>query len=61
MDSPVELVDHGGFAMSAHHHLLFAQLFGHVLGRAAGHIDPRLGEEGARPERQIRFFMQAVT
>ena len=29
--------------------LLLPQLFGHILGGTARHIDPGLGEEGAGP------------
>uniref|UniRef100_A0A182F0P3 Uncharacterized protein n=1 Tax=Anopheles albimanus TaxID=7167 RepID=A0A182F0P3_ANOAL len=47
-DVPVELVNHRVFPVAPHHHLLFLQLLGHVLGRAARHVDPRLGEERAR-------------
>ena len=38
--------------MSAHDHLLLPELLGNVLGRAAGHIDPGLGEEGAGTEHE---------
>lgn len=30
---PVELVDHGGFPVASHHHLLLLQLFRHLDGR----------------------------
>ena len=33
-------------------HLLFSQLFGHILGRAARHINPGLAEEGAGAEHE---------
>ena len=33
-------------------HLLFSQLFGHILGRAARHINPGLAEEGAGSEHE---------
>ena len=36
--------------MSPHDHLLLPQLLGHVLGAAAGHVDPGLGEECAGAE-----------
>jgi hypothetical protein len=36
-------------------HLLLPELLGHVLGRAAGHVNPGLGEEGAGPEQKKKI------
>jgi len=51
-DVTVQLVDHGSLPVSTHDHLLFPELLGHVLGGAAGHVDPRLGEERAGAEHE---------
>ena len=48
----VQLVDHRGLPVASHHHLLLPQLLGHVLGRAARHVDPGLAEEGAGAEHE---------
>lgn len=34
--------------MTKHEHLLVAELLGHVLGRGARNLDPRLGKQGTR-------------
>ena len=36
--------------MALHHHLLVAQLLGHIFGRGAAHLNPGLGEDGAGGE-----------
>ncbi len=51
-DVPVELVNHRLVAVAGHDHLLLLQLLGHVLGTRAGHVDPGLGEEGARSQHE---------
>ena len=33
-------------------YLLFSELLGDILGGASGHVDPRLGEEGAASEHE---------
>ena len=38
--------------MSSHDHLLFSQLLGNILGTAAGHINPGLGEKCARSQHE---------
>lgn len=48
----VEFVDHGFLTMAAHDHLLLLELLGHVLGAGARHLDPGLGEEGARAQHE---------
>ena len=48
--------------MAAHHHLLLAQLLCDVLCARAAHVDPRLGEEGARAEHKdnVREAMKRI-
>jgi len=48
----IEFVDHGLFSVTSHHHLLLLQLLGDVFGRRSRDFDPRLGEEGARPQHE---------
>mmetsp|Transcript_57425 Transcript_57425/g.128203 ORF Transcript_57425/g.128203 Transcript_57425/m.128203 type:complete len:393 (-) Transcript_57425:510-1688(-) len=46
-DVPVELLRKGRVAVALHHHLLVAQLLGHVFCARARNLDPRLREERA--------------
>eukprot|EP00963_Diacronema_lutheri_P014065 scaffold2858_cov659-Pavlova_lutheri.AAC.36 len=43
----VQLLGQGGFPMTEHEHLLVSELLGHVLGRRARNLDPRLREQRA--------------
>mmetsp|Transcript_50744 Transcript_50744/g.100971 ORF Transcript_50744/g.100971 Transcript_50744/m.100971 type:complete len:584 (-) Transcript_50744:49-1800(-) len=49
-DVTVELFGERGVTVALHHHLLVAELPGHVLGGRAGNLDPSLGEHGASDE-----------
>mmetsp|Transcript_48914 Transcript_48914/g.116464 ORF Transcript_48914/g.116464 Transcript_48914/m.116464 type:complete len:287 (-) Transcript_48914:126-986(-) len=49
-DVAVELLVHRGTPVAHHHHLLVAQLPGDVRRGGSGHLDPGLGEHGARGE-----------
>ena len=47
-DVPIEDVNERRIAVALHDHLVVPKLLRHVSRRRARHLDPRLGEEGAR-------------
>lgn len=58
----VQFVNHWLFPMSAHNHLLFFQLFGHIFCRWAAHIDPCFWEEctGAKHKNDVNEAMDWI-